>query len=140
VANGVTYLLDTNAISDLMRAAPGIEHWMAGLDRDDRVVTCTITRGEILFGIARLPAGRRRTELEETGRQFLAVFRCEPVPERAADFYAAVKLARQQRGLTLDENDLWVARRRSHSVRRWSAAMRNSQDLLIGATMGWQDQ
>jgi predicted nucleic acid-binding protein len=109
VATGVTYLLDTNAISDLMRAAPRIENWMAGLDRSDRVVTCTIARGEILFGIARLPAGRRRTELEETGRQFLAVFRCEPVPERAADFYAAVKLARQQRGLTLDENDLWVA-------------------------------
>ena len=105
----MTYLLDTTAISDLMRAAPRIENWMAGLDRSDRVVTCTIARGEILFGIARLPAGRRRTELEETGRQFLAVFRCEPVPERAADFYAAVKLARQQRGLTLDENDLWVA-------------------------------
>lgn len=105
----MTYLLDTNAVSDLMRAAPRIEHWMAGLDRDDRLVSCTITRGEILFGIARLPAGRRRTELEETGRQFLAVFHCEPVPERAADFYAAVKLARQQRGLTLDENDLWVA-------------------------------
>ena len=47
--------------------------------------------------------------MEETGRQFLAVFRCEPVPERAGDFYAAVKLARQQLGLTLDENDLWVA-------------------------------
>ena len=109
MAFGVTYLLDTNAISDLMRAAQAIENWMAGLDRGDRVVTCTIARGEILFGIARLPAGRRRTELEETGRQFLAVFRCEPVPERAGDFYAAVKLARQQRGLTLDENDLWVA-------------------------------
>ena len=47
--------------------------------------------------------------MEETGRQFLAVFRCEPVPERAGDYYAAVKLTRQQRGLTLDENDLWVA-------------------------------
>jgi predicted nucleic acid-binding protein len=105
----MTYLLDTNAISDLMRAAPRIEHWMAGLDRVDRVVTCTIARGEILFGIARLPPGRRRTELEETGRQFLAALRCEPVPERAADFYAAVKLARQQRGITLDENDLWMA-------------------------------
>ena len=105
----MTYLLDTNAISDLMRAAPPIETWMAGLDPSDRVVTCTIIRGEILFGIARLPAGRRRTELEETGRQFLAAFRCEPVPERAGDFYSAVKLARQQRGLTLDENDLWVA-------------------------------
>jgi predicted nucleic acid-binding protein len=105
----MTYLLDTNAISDLMRAVPRIETWMAGLDRGDRVVTCMIVRGEILFGIARLPAGRRRTELEETGRQFLALVRCEPVPERAAEFYAAVKLARQQRGLTLDENDLWVA-------------------------------
>jgi predicted nucleic acid-binding protein len=105
----VTYLLDTNAISDLMRAAPRIENWMAGLDQGDRVVTCTIVRGEVLFGIARLRAGRRRTELVETGRQFLAALRCEPVPERAGDFYAAVKLDRQQRGLTLDENDLWIA-------------------------------
>jgi predicted nucleic acid-binding protein len=79
------------------------------LDQTDRVVTCTIVRGEILFGIARLPLGKRRTELEETGQQFLAAIRCEPVPERAGDFYAAVKLARQQGGLTLDENDLWVA-------------------------------
>ena len=47
--------------------------------------------------------------LVETGRQFLAALRCEPVPERAGDFYAAVKLDRQQRGLTLDENDLWIA-------------------------------
>jgi predicted nucleic acid-binding protein len=109
VAAGVTYLLDTNAIGDLMRAAPRIETWMAGLGQGDRVVTCTIVRGEVLFGIARLPAGRRRTELEETGRQFLDVFRCEPVPERAGDFYAAVKLARQRRGLALDENDLWIA-------------------------------
>jgi predicted nucleic acid-binding protein len=47
--------------------------------------------------------------LEEVGRQFLAAFRCEPVPEQAGDLYAAVKLARQKSGLSLDENDLWVA-------------------------------
>ena len=105
----MTYLLDTNAISDLMRAAPRIENWIAGLAHSDRVVTCTIVRGEILFGIARLPPGRRRTELEETGHQFLAAVRCEPIPERAGGFYATVKLARQRRGLTLDENDLWLA-------------------------------
>jgi predicted nucleic acid-binding protein len=109
VTTQVTYLLDTNAIGDLMRAAPRIENWMAGLGEGDRLVTCTIVRGEVLFGIARLPLGKRRTELEETGRQFLSVFRCEPVPERAGDIYAAVKLAHQQRGLGLDENDLWVA-------------------------------
>jgi predicted nucleic acid-binding protein len=105
----VTYLLDTNAISDLMRAHPRIENWMAKLDPADRVVTCSIVRGEILSGIARLPPGGRRDELEESGQQFLAAFRCEPVPERAGDFYASIKLARQRRGLSLDENDLWVA-------------------------------
>jgi predicted nucleic acid-binding protein len=107
MAAGVTYLLDTNAISGLMRA--NLRIGMDGLGQDDRAVTCTIVRGEILFGIARLPPGKRRDELEETNRQFLAVLHCEPVPERAADYYAAVKLARQQHGLTLDENDLWVA-------------------------------
>jgi predicted nucleic acid-binding protein len=105
----VIYLLDSNAISDLMRADSRIENWMTGLEADDRVVTCTIVRGEVLFGIARLPEGRRRRELEETGRQFLTGFTCESIPERASDFYAAIKLARQQRGLALDENDLWVA-------------------------------
>jgi len=35
--------------------------------------------------------------------------RCEPVPQAAGDFYATIKLARLQRGLALDENDLWVA-------------------------------
>jgi hypothetical protein len=77
----VTYLLDTNAISDLMRAAPRIENWMAGLEQADRVVTCTIGRGEILYGIARIPAGKRRTELEETGQQFLAAVPCDRYPQ-----------------------------------------------------------
>jgi len=82
---------------------------MAGLDEGDRVVTCTIVRGEILFGIGKLPEGKRRTELEQTGERFLDVLFCEAVPERAADFYAGLKLARERRGLSLDENDLWVA-------------------------------
>ena len=51
---------------------------------------------------------QRRTDLEETSLQFLNAFRCEPVPERASDSYADLKLARQKRGLSLDENDLWV--------------------------------
>ncbi len=31
------------------------------------------------------------------------------MPELAAEHYAAVKLARQQRSLSLDEDDLWAA-------------------------------
>ena len=51
----MTYLLDTNAISDLMRADPRIESWLAGLNPADRIVTCTIVRGEILaYGVVHL--------------------------------------------------------------------------------------
>lgn len=103
------YLLDTNAVSEWMRGTPRIGEWIAGLAPGDRVVTCTIVRGEVLFGIARLPAGRRRAQLEEEGRECFAALPCEPIPERAGDSYAALKLVRQQRGLTLAENDLWVA-------------------------------
>ena len=31
------------------------------------------------------------------------------IPPRAADFYASVKLSQQRRGLSIDENDLWIA-------------------------------
>jgi len=105
----VTYLLDTNAISELMTSPARIEDWMAGLDPGDHVVTCTVVRGEVLFGIAKLPNGKRRTYLEEASRRCFAAVPCEPIPAAAGDLYADLKLARQRRGLTLDENDLWVA-------------------------------
>lgn len=105
----MTYLLDTNAISDLMRADAHMGDWLSGIQEDDRVVTCTIVRGEILFGIARLAEGKRRTDLEDKACQLLGALFCKPVPERAGDFYAVTKLARQRHGLSLDENDLWVA-------------------------------
>ena len=68
---------------------------MSGWNEGDRNVTCPIVRGEILFGISRLPVGRLRAELEQAGNQFLDAFHCEPIPEIAEDFYAAIKLARQ---------------------------------------------
>jgi tRNA(fMet)-specific endonuclease VapC len=104
----VTYLLDTNAVSDLMRASPKIEAWLETLREDDRLVTCPIVRGEILFGIAKLARSARRSDLEVKAVRLLRALPCEPVPESAGDFYAAIKLRRQRSGLALDENDLWV--------------------------------
>jgi len=39
------------------------------------------------------------TELEQNSYQFLNAFRCEAIPERAADLCADLKAARQQQGL-----------------------------------------
>ena len=83
--------------------------WLSSVAADDRVVTFTIARGEIRFGLERLAQGRRRAGLEEKAQRLLSVLPCEPVPPAAGDFYAAVKLTQQRRGLSLDENDLWIA-------------------------------
>jgi predicted nucleic acid-binding protein len=105
----VIYLLDTNAISALMRADARMATWLSSVGVDDRVVICTVSRGEIVFGLERLAQGRRRTELEEKAWNLFAVLPCEPIPPAAGDRYANLKISEQRRGLPLDENDLWIA-------------------------------
>jgi len=105
----VIYLLDTNAISALMRADARVAAWFSSIAPDDRVVVCTITRGEILFGLEKLAPGRRRTELVGKATKLFAVLPCEPIPPAAGDRYASVKVSQQRRGLSPDENDLWIA-------------------------------
>lgn len=103
------FLLDTNAFSDLMREHPQLAARLATLAPTDRVMICPIVRGEIRYGIERLPQGKRRQELETKAINLFAALACEPVPEKAGDSYATMKLVRQQKGLSLDENDLWIA-------------------------------
>ncbi|HUE24769.1 MAG TPA: PIN domain-containing protein [Bryobacteraceae bacterium] len=95
----MTYLLDTNAFSDVMKAHRGMEIWLRSVGSADRVATCTIVRGEVLFGVGRLAEGKRRSALEEKARELFEMVPCEPVPERAGDAYATIKLARQVTGL-----------------------------------------
>jgi predicted nucleic acid-binding protein len=103
------FLLDSNAFSDLMRKNARVEARLAGLGANDKVVICPIVRGEIVYGLARLPQGRRRENLTKQAAPLFATVACEPVPESAADAYAQIKLVREQQGLRLDENDLWIA-------------------------------
>jgi len=105
----MTFLLDTNAFSDLMREHPQVDARLASVSSTEQVVICSVIRGEIRYGIERLPQGKRRQELEAKAANLFAIIPCEPVPEAAGDHYATVKLRRQREGLALDENDLWIA-------------------------------
>jgi predicted nucleic acid-binding protein len=82
---------------------------MAALTDKDRVIICPVVRGEILYGIVRLPEGKRRADLASKAHRLFASLACEAVPETAADYYANVKFASYSKGLALDENDLWIA-------------------------------
>ena len=103
------YLLDTNAFSDLMKKHAKLDARMASLPPADRVVICPVVRGEIRYGIELLPQSRRRQDLENQAAPLFAIIPCESIPEAAANHYARIKLTRQRKGLTLDENDLWIA-------------------------------
>ena len=105
----MTYLLDTNAFSDLMREHPAFDKRLVGMGENDAVVLCFVVRGEILFGLERLEISKRRSELETKAGKLFAAIPCEPISEIAANHYAKVKLSRQKKGLALDENDLWIA-------------------------------
>jgi predicted nucleic acid-binding protein len=86
-----------------------MEARIAALTDTDIVVICPIVRGEILYGIERLPLGKRRRDLQSKADNLFSTLVCQAVPEAAGDHYAKLKFASQSKGLTLDENDLWLA-------------------------------
>ena len=79
------------------------------LTQSDYYFTCTIVKGELLFGIRRLPSGKRKRDLEQRANELFAGVPCDPIPEDVADTYAQLKTAAQQKGTTLGECDLWIA-------------------------------
>ena len=66
----MVFLLDTNVISDLMREHPAVVAHLSKSSASDRIVTCTIVRGQILHGLARLAHGKRKEALEEFYTKF----------------------------------------------------------------------
>ena len=104
------YLLETSTCSLLMAHAPHVvAHFDSLSDADDYVFTCTIVKGEILFGIERLPTGRRRQSLENQVVNLFAGLPCLAIPEETADYYAEMKRQAEQQGTPLSDNDLWIA-------------------------------
>ena len=59
------YAIDTNVASELMRPtpAPAVAAWIAERNAADLVLTA-ISEAELRYGVAIVPAGRRRNELE----------------------------------------------------------------------------
>jgi len=60
----MSYLVDTNVLSELTRATPdpNVVTWMR--DNENQLYISTITLGELKFGIAVLPDGNRKPALE----------------------------------------------------------------------------
>jgi predicted nucleic acid-binding protein len=106
-------LLDTNVLSELMRADPNPEvvQW---LDRrpDSEIWICSVTVAEIRLGISLLPQGKRSRILLATAEQvFQEDFseRCLPFDCEAAVHYARIVAERKQQGLPVSVEDAQIA-------------------------------
>lgn len=105
----MTYVFDTSAFSALMRQDRHILSRMTALQNDDILAICTVTRGEILYGLERMDEGRRRQMLTSQAHNYFAYFICITIDEEVGDQYAKIKRETERKGMSLDENDLWIA-------------------------------
>ncbi|MDP3843493.1 MAG: type II toxin-antitoxin system VapC family toxin [Oxalobacteraceae bacterium] len=106
-------LLDTNVLSELMRARPNAAV-LAWFEQQSgvRFYTSAITRAEILLGIALLPAGKRRVALAAAAEQMFEedfASHCLPFDAAAASEYALLVAARTRIGHAISTEDALIA-------------------------------
>ena len=106
-------LLDTNILSELMRPTPekGVEQWLAD-QPDASVFISAITEAELRYGVALLPAGKRRSALAVVIEDMLAedfTSRILPFDSAAAVAFAEIAAARRQTGRPIAQADAQIA-------------------------------
>lgn len=135
-------VIDTNVVSELMRAEPSAEvlDWMD--DRQPRELYVTaVTEAEVRTGIALLPEGRRRHGLAEAcERAFGSLFagRVLPFDSDAARAYAEIAAVRRVLGRPVSLADGQIAAMaRSRRMAVATRNIRDFQDMGIGVLDPW---
>lgn len=124
-------LLDTNVVSEVMKAAPSaaVLKWLNDQSSSDLYVSA-VTIGEIEYGLRILPGSRRRLRLREKFDQFIAVAFAQRVlayDETTARIYGEIMGLRKEVGRPMSVPDGQIASiARSH---RMSVATRNTRDF-----------
>ena len=106
-------VLDTNVASELMRPEPAaaVAFWIAERHAKEMFLTA-VSEAELLYGIAIMPAGRRRDMLAAAMTQWLDLGFSErilPFDSAAARAYAAVASERRLAGRPIGEADCQIA-------------------------------
>ena len=106
-------VLDTNVLSELMRATPS-ESVVAWVDRQHAATLylTALSLAEIRFGIAALPTGNRHTALNrqfETGIRPLFEDRVLSFDEAASSECAAIRANARTSGIAISDYDALIA-------------------------------
>jgi predicted nucleic acid-binding protein len=106
-------ILDTNVLSELMKAVPAVSvvSWVADQPSAALFIT-SITQAEILHGIMLLPEGRRRNAIETAAKAMFEVDfagRVLPFGGDAAAPYATIVVSRRRIGRPISQFDAQIA-------------------------------
>ena len=92
------YLLETTTCSHLMQNNPVVKRHLNALTDSDDLFTIPIVQGEILYGIERLPTGRKQRELLQRANNLFAEIQCDPIPKDTGIHYARLKRQAEKQG------------------------------------------
>lgn len=136
------YVIDTNVASELMRPspAPAVGAWIAGRDAEELYLTA-VSEAELLYGVAIVPAGRRRNELEAVMLRWLDTGfadRILPFDSAAARDYADIAAGRRSAGRPIAPADCQIAAiARSRGMAVITRNVRDFGDIGITVVDPW---
>ena len=135
-------IVDTNVASELMKPSPSqtVVTWMQ-VRPGNELYTTSITLAEILYGIHRLPDGRRKEFLRATASDVFATFDDHVLPfdSLAAGHYAEVVGGRDRRGLPIDGFDAQIASIcRAHGAALATRNLKDFQHTDVDLINPWQ--
>lgn len=125
------FLLDTCIVSDAAKAGrfPALEAWL-NAQRSEDLAVAALTFGELRYGIERLPASRKRTELItwlETQLPARFAGRILSVDQRVAEAWGVLRSAGDTAGRPLPISDgILLATAQIHGL---TFATRNDADV-----------
>ena len=127
----MSFLLDTNVVSEWVkpRPDPHVVAWLADVD-EDRVFMSVVTIGELRHGIERLPAGRRRAQLDQWLREELPQRfegRVLSIDAAVANAWGAIVAQHERAGRPIGTMDALVAA--TAEVHDLTLVTRNASDF-----------
>ena len=140
----MSVLLDTNVVSELLRPSPNsaVEGWVARREAADLLFSA-VGEAELRYGVALLPAGRRRDALASAVEAILREDfedRVLPFDSRAAREYAEIAASRRTAGRPVAPADCQIAAiARSRDLTIATRNVRDFADMELGLVDPWAD-
>jgi len=138
------YLLDTNIVSEYSRVSPPdarVRQWVDAQD-EDALYLSVLTLGEIRKGITLLPAGKKRTQLEQWLQADMAARfanRLLPINTDIAEIWGTMAAEAQLNGIALAIVDgLIAATAKHHQVTLVTRNVRDFRMWGIAVVNPWE--